>query len=205
LINFFTGTKPPPDPIADFIEEEAHGLIGTFDIAPQPQLAYSIPSKVTAGQVQTITIRGENMSSEDVTLSNAVITLYSGDDTVCLFRNGADEIDQIQLVEDTDPNKKNNGFTYVTPASTIAARLPIPARLGNTSAYYEYNLQVAGPPDTTTRLQQLVVKAGEYVESIWTATINKKGDSDDSSVSWIEIVENGLKDRCQVQFSLQRV
>ncbi|PLB43387.1 hypothetical protein P170DRAFT_481335 [Aspergillus steynii IBT 23096] len=77
--------------------------------------------------------------------------------------------------------------------------------LGTLSTYYEYDLKVAGPKATSTKLQELVVKAGGYVESIWTAKVNNKGDSDDSSVSWIEIVENGLNDRCQVQFALHRV
>ncbi|KAI9043209.1 uncharacterized protein KD926_004393 [Aspergillus affinis] len=207
LINFFMGTKPPPDPIADFIEEEAYGrLIDTFDTASSPQLSYTISDlKVTAGQVKTITIKGENKSSDDVTVSNAVITLYSGDDSACLFSNGADETENIQLVDDSDSNHDSDGYTYVTPADTTAAQFPTPGRLGNTSAYYGYDLQMAGPPATSTKLKELVVKACEYFESIWTAKINKKGDSDDSSVSGIEIVENGLKDRCQVQFALQRV
>ncbi|RAL15220.1 uncharacterized protein BO97DRAFT_463091 [Aspergillus homomorphus CBS 101889] len=206
LINFFTGTKPPPDPIADFIDDEAHHLISGFDTAPSPQLSYTLSdSTVSAGQVKTLTIKCENKSAGDVTLSNTVITLYSGDDDVCLFRNGADETDNIQLVDDTDPNKSSNGYSYVTPSSTAAAQLPTPARLGTTSTYYEYDLQVAGPPqDTSTKLQQLVVKAGEYIQSIWTAKINQRGDSDDDSVSWIEIVENSLTDRCQVAFMLKR-
>ncbi|PYH83541.1 hypothetical protein BO82DRAFT_400299 [Aspergillus uvarum CBS 121591] len=57
------------------------------------------------------------------------------------------------LSEDISCDKDNNGHTYVTPASTTAAQLPSPARLGSTSAYCEYDLQVAGPPDTTTKLQ----------------------------------------------------
>ncbi|KAG8409171.1 hypothetical protein J3459_017659 [Metarhizium acridum] len=163
LINLFMGTKPPPDPIADFIDDEAHALIDTFDTAPPPQLSYSVSdSEVSAGQVKSITIKGENKSSDDVTLSNSVITLYSGDDNVCLWRNGADDTDNIQLVADTDSSINSNGYTYVTPASTTAAHLPIPARLGTTSRYFEYDLQVAGPPqDTSTKLQQLVVKSGQ--------------------------------------------
>ncbi|KAH8433829.1 uncharacterized protein LDX57_011464 [Aspergillus melleus] len=206
FINLFTGSKQPPDPVSDFIDDEAHALIGTFDTAPSPQLSYTISDlKVAAGQVKTITIKGENKSSDNVTISNTVITLYSGDDSVCLFRNGADETENIQLVDDSDPNHDSSGYTYVTPADTTAAQLPIPARLGTTSAYYEYDLQVAGPRATSTKLKELVVRSGEYIQSVWTAKINNKGDSDDSSVSWIEIVENGLKDRCQVQFALQRV
>lgn len=135
-----------------------------------------------------------------------MITLYSGDDDVCLFRNGADDTDDIQLVSDTDSNKTSNGHTYVTPSSTTSAHLPTPSRLGNTSAYYEYNLEAAGPPkDTSTSLKQLVLKSGEYFQSIWTAKINSKGDNAESSTSWIEIVESGLKDRCAVQYALQRV
>ncbi|OAA47155.1 hypothetical protein NOR_02791 [Metarhizium rileyi] len=209
LINLFTGTKPPPDPIADFIKDEAHGLIHAFDDAPPPQLSWSPPGfKVSAGQVESITIRGENTSDDDVTLSNAVVTLYSGDDGVCLFRNGAADSsdDTIRLVPETDPHRQTNGYTYVTPQSVVAAQLPVPARLGTESTYYEYDLWIAGPPqETSTKLQQLVVKSGQFLESVWTARINSKGDSEDSSISWIEIVENGLKDRCQVQFSLHRV
>ncbi|PYI25874.1 hypothetical protein BP00DRAFT_451728 [Aspergillus indologenus CBS 114.80] len=180
VINFFTGTKPPPDPIANFIEDEAHGPIASFDTAPDPQLSYFISNaNATAGQGRTITTKLENKSSEDVAVSN-----------------------HYPLVEDTSFDKGSNGHTCVTPASTTAAQLASPARLGSTSAYYEYVFHAAGPPDTTTKLLQLVVKAGRYVESIWTGKVNAKGDSDNSSISWVEIVENGLKDRCQVQFPL---
>ncbi|KAG4032306.1 hypothetical protein MFRU_007g02140 [Monilinia fructicola] len=207
FINLFVKAQEPPDPISDFIDDVAHSLISTFDIAPRSQLNYSVStSSVNAGKVSTITITGKNESSSDVTISYTAITLYSGDDDVCLFRNGADGTDSIALALDNDPNKNDNGHTFVTPRSITTAQLPIPSRLGNTSAYYEYDLRAAGPPkDTSKSLGYLILKAGESFQSIWTAKINNKGDTKERSTSWIEIIEAGLKDSCQSQFVLQRI
>ncbi|KAL4786841.1 hypothetical protein BJX76DRAFT_354842 [Aspergillus varians] len=161
---------------------------------------------ISSGEVATITITGQNKSSDDVTISNTKITLYSGDDDVCLFRNGANGTATIQLVTDNDPKKSNDGYTYDTPNTTTAAQLPTPASLGGDTTYYEYGLEVAGlPQDTSSKLQQLVLKAGEAFNSVWTGEINDKGKSDDTSISWIDVVENGLYDRCHAQFSLLRV
>ncbi|KAJ8061184.1 hypothetical protein OCU04_010257 [Sclerotinia nivalis] len=207
FINLFVKAQPPPDPIADFIDDVGHELITSFDASPESQLKYSISaSDVTAGKVTTITITGKNESSGDVTISNAAITLYSGDDDVCLFRNGADETNEITLVLDTDANKNENGHTFVTPSKITAAKLPTPSRLGNTSIYYEYDLRAAGLlKETSSSLENLVLKAGESFQSIWTAKINNKGDDKEKSSSWVEIVENGLTDACQSQFVLHRI
>ncbi|KAI9644845.1 hypothetical protein NHQ30_006872 [Ciborinia camelliae] len=207
FINLFVKKQSPPDPIADFIKDKAHSLISTFDIAPQPQLTYTISaSQATAGEVKAITITGENKSSSDVTISHTTITLYSGDDGVCLFRNGADNTDKIVWVADTDPDKDKNGHTYVTPRSTAGSQLPNPSKLGTESNYYEYDLQAAGPPaETSSSLTNLVLKAGEAFQSIWTGKINNKGDDKEKSTSWIEVIEVGLKDTCQIEFVFLRV
>lgn len=206
FINLFVKAQPPPDPIANFIEDVGHELIDSFASSPESSLKYSISaSDVTAGQVTTITITGKNESSGEVTITNAAITLYSGDDDVCLFRNGADNTEKIILVPDTDADKNENGHTFVTPSKITSAQLPIPARLGNESIYYEYVLRAAGlPKESSTSLNNLILKAGESFQSIWTARINNRGDDKEKSTSWIEIVENGLTDACQSQFVLQR-
>ncbi|CAD6446573.1 7630552f-96ab-41cf-8523-f973691513a3 [Sclerotinia trifoliorum] len=206
FINLFIKAQPPPDPIANFIDDVGHELIASFDPSPESNLKYSISaSDVTAGQVTTITITGKNESSGEVTITNAAITLYSGDDDVCLFRNGADDTENIILVPDTDADKNENGHTFVTPSKITSAQLPIPARLGNESIYYEYDLRAAGlPKETSGSLNNLILQAGESFQSIWTARINNRGDDKEKSTSWIEIVENGLTDACQSQFVLQR-
>ncbi|KFG84691.1 hypothetical protein MANI_115552 [Metarhizium anisopliae] len=207
FINLFIGKQDPPDPIVDFVKDAGHSLIATFDAAPQPQLTYSISdAQVSAGKVSTVTTTGKNEGSDDVTLSHTDITLYSGDDNVCLFRNRADQTGNTMLVLDSDADKNKNGHTYVAPSSTNGAQLPTPSRLGNTSVYFEYNLKTAGPPsDTTSSLQNLILKAGESFQSTWTGMINNKGDDTERSTSWIEVVEVGLKDKCQSQFVLQRI
>lgn len=207
FINIFIGRQEPPDPIADFIDDVGHEVISTFETAPQPKLTYSISSSsASAGQVTTLTITGKNTSSSDVTISYAQITLYSGNDDVCLFRNGADDTANISLVLDTDAGKQENGHTYVTPSSVTNAQLPQPSRLGTESTYYEYNLQAAGPvAEASNGLKQLVVKAGESFQSVWTAKVNGRGDDSEKSTSWIEVVEAVLKDKCQTQFLFQRL
>ncbi|ESZ94054.1 hypothetical protein SBOR_5580 [Sclerotinia borealis F-4128] len=207
FINFFVKTQAPPDPIAEFIKNVAHGLISTFDVAPPSQLTYSVSAyEATAGDVTSITVTGKNQSSSDVTLSHTTITLYSGDDNVCLFRNGADGTPEIALALDTDTDKDDNGHTYVTSSTITAAQLPQPSKLGTESIYYQYDLQAAGPPkDTSSSLEYLVLKAGESFKSVWTALVNNRGDDDEKSTSWIEVVEVGLKDTCQSQFVLKRI
>jgi hypothetical protein len=102
FINFFVARQPPPDPIQDFIDDVGHALIKTFDTAPEPQLTYSISStSVSASEVTTLTIEGLNETQNDVTLSRTTITLYSGDDDVCLFGEGEDFI---KLIPDDDSN-----------------------------------------------------------------------------------------------------
>ncbi|KAI1757865.1 hypothetical protein F4782DRAFT_475448 [Xylaria castorea] len=207
FINLFVAKQDPPDPIRDFIDDVGHKVIRSFGAAPPALLQYSISGgKVNAGQVVTLSIKGENKSSDEVTLSYVAITLYSGDDDVCLFRNGADETANIQLVPDTDSNKDKNGYTYATPSDTVGSQLPAPAKLGSETDYYEYNLQVAGPPkETSSSLNTLVLKAGESFQSFWTAKVNSKGPDAERSLSWVEVVENGLVDRCQSHFSLSRI
>ncbi|EKV12208.1 Eukaryotic aspartyl protease family protein [Penicillium digitatum] len=204
FINLFVARQPPPDPIQEFIDKVGHALIKTFDQAPEPKLTYSISStSVSADSVNTLTIEGVNETKSDVTLSRTTITLYSGDDDVCLFRNGAD---YIQLVPDDDPNRETSGHTYVAPQKITAGQLPTPAKLGTTSNYYQYNLQAAGPPkENSTNLTSLILKHGEKLKSVWTAVANKIGDDKEKSTSWIEVIEAGLKDKTQHQFKITRV
>ncbi|KAJ5521182.1 hypothetical protein N7527_005297 [Penicillium freii] len=113
FINLFVARQPPPDPIQDFIDDFRYALIKTFDRVPKPQLIYSISStSVTANSVAVLTIEGLNETNSDVTLSRTTITLYSGDDDVCLFGHGAD---YIELVRDNDSHYTETGYTYITP------------------------------------------------------------------------------------------
>ncbi|KAI1435344.1 hypothetical protein GGR50DRAFT_687065 [Xylaria sp. CBS 124048] len=204
FISLFVARQEPPDPIQDFVDDVGHALIKNFDEAPDPQLQYSISqTQVQGGDTPVFQIEGVNNSSEDVTLSHVTITLYSGDDDVCLF---AETTDVIQLVKESDQNHDSVGYTYVTPSSVAAAQLPYPAKLGNTSNYYEYDLQVAGPPmEAATGLQALVLKQSDKFQSVWTAVINMPGDDAEKSTSWVEVVEVGLNDKTQQQFMLKRV
>ncbi|CAG8896706.1 unnamed protein product [Penicillium egyptiacum] len=204
FINLFVARQPPPDPIQDFIDDVGHSLIRTFDTAPDPQLTYSISStNVSENSVTTLRIEGLNETQSDVTLSRINITLYSGDDDVCLFGNGEDFI---KLVPDDDSNHDTSGYTYVTPQKVTAGQLPTPAKLGTTSNYYQYNLQAAGPPKkNSTTLTSLILKHGEKVKSVWTAVVNKTGEDKEKSTSWIEVIEAGLKDKSQHQFKITRV
>lgn len=207
FINLFIGRQEPPDPIRDFVHDVAHDLIAAFGKSPESQLDYTLhDDEVSAGRVTTITIEGANKSSDDVTLSHITIGLYSGNDNVCLFENGTGDSDTIQLVTDTDSNRDTNGYTYVAPSELSGGQLPTPARLGNTSIYYRYDLQAAGPPkESSTGLKTLILKQGESFKSVWTGTINKRGNDDEKSASWIELVEVGLTDKCQMQFMLRRI
>ncbi|PGH13745.1 hypothetical protein AJ79_03444 [Helicocarpus griseus UAMH5409] len=207
FINLFIGRQEPPDPIQDFIDDVAHSVIASFDKSPDPQLSYTLSKDdVIAGRVTTLTLEGVNKTEEDITISHATITLYSGDDYVCLFENRANETDPIKLVSETDVNHDENGYTYVGPSGLSVGELPTPARLGTTSGYYRYDLQAAGPPkEASTGLKAVILKKGEAFKSVWTAKVNKRGDDDEQSTSWIELVEALLKDKCQLQFMLNRV
>jgi hypothetical protein len=204
FVNFYSARQKPQDPIEDFIRDVAHKLIDAFDPSPEPELAYTIShTDVCAGKNMTITITGKNMSSKTVTLSHTRITLYTGDDDVCLFNSTEP---YIELVGDDEQDKDKDGHTYVTTSDLSGADLPTPAKLGNESKYYQYELKAAGPPqDFTTSLKNLVLEKGQMFKSVWTAGINKKGKDKDSSTSWIELVEVGLVDKCVEQFTLHRI
>ncbi|KAJ8133039.1 hypothetical protein O1611_g587 [Lasiodiplodia mahajangana] len=204
FISFFVAKQDPPDPIGDFLKSTGHKLVASFDKAPSTELSYTIStSNLTGGSVAIVTIEGTNTSSKTVVVSHATITLYSGDDDVCLFGAGAG----IALVQEHDQSHDKPDHIYITPSSVSAGQLPKPAKLGNTSSYYEYDLQVAGPPkgSTSTGLNNLSLKPSEAFKSVWTAVINKAGSTLEKSTSWIEVVEVGLKDKCQTQFMLQRL
>ncbi|KAI3320291.1 hypothetical protein HD806DRAFT_547485 [Xylariaceae sp. AK1471] len=204
FISFFVATQEPPDPIKDFLDDTGHTLVASFDKAPEPELLYNIStSQVTGGSVVTLAIEGTNTSSKTVMVSHATIMLYSGDDDVCLFGAGAG----IALVKETDQEHDKPDHTYVTPSSVSAGQLPTPAKLGNTSSYYEYDLQVAGPPkgdSASMGLKYLTLEPNEKFKSIWTAVVHRAGATLEKSTSWIEVVEVGLKDKCQMQFMLRR-
>ncbi|KAI1762240.1 hypothetical protein GGR53DRAFT_532802 [Hypoxylon sp. FL1150] len=204
FIGLFVAKQDPPDPIQDFINDVGLNLINTFDNAPEPQLSYSLSQNtVTGDNVAALHIEGVNKSSKEVTLSHTTITLYSGNDDVCLFANRSNTI---KLVPESDGNRDQPSYTYVTPSSLSAGQLPTPARLGTTSEYYEYDLQVAGPQnDALTSLKNLVLKPNEKFQSVWTAVVNSRRDDSEKSTSWIEVVEAGLVDKCQMQFMLRRV
>ncbi|KAJ5546864.1 hypothetical protein N7494_004449 [Penicillium frequentans] len=204
FVNFYSAQQEPPDPIADFVKDVGHALIATFDPSPEPQLTYSISkTDVRARESTSITITGVNNSPDKVTLSHTKITLYTGNDDVCLFRNTKP---YIQLVEDQNSDKGQDGYTYVTTHDISGAQLPEPAKLGNKSDYYQYDLKAAGPPQKfTTSLKNLILEKGQKFQSVWTALVNDKGKDSDSSTSWIEIAEVGLKDKCQQQFTLHRI
>lgn len=208
FINLFAKNQELPDPIGEFIRDRAHGLISGFDNAPTPQLRYSTPKlELAAGQVASIKITGTNESSTDGTVSHTDITIYSGDDEVSIFRSNAnDQKGNIKLASDVDPPRVEDGHIYVTPKENAVARLLELSRLGNTSKYFEYNLKTAGLTKTKSQaLGNLVLKLGAKFESVWTGMINKKGEASETSVSWMDVVEYGLKKKCQAECMLRRV
>ncbi|KAK5995103.1 hypothetical protein PT974_03497 [Cladobotryum mycophilum] len=176
FISFFVQThksKPPPDPIKEYVNNTGKPLISKFNDAPKPQLSYSISHrKVNPGQLTKIEIVAKNNSSKDVSLTNTRITLLSGDDNVCLFSAPGN----IELVSDAEPSRDRENRTYVTPDEIVDANLPQPSKIGTTSTYYQMDLRVAGPRvREESAMQALVLKPAQTIRSIWTARINKRG------------------------------
>ncbi|RDH19750.1 hypothetical protein M747DRAFT_331910 [Aspergillus niger ATCC 13496] len=142
LINLFVnlfGGSPPPDPVQEFIDHVAKGLVGGFENAPPPKLDYTIPSVIyESGEVTGITIKGENTTNDEISIPNARIVVNSGSDDVCLFST-----DDFELVEDTDTDKDSDKHLYVTPNSTAEGTLSSSV-LGDETEYHEFDLVVGG-------------------------------------------------------------
>ncbi|KAI2812118.1 hypothetical protein CBS115989_10777 [Aspergillus niger] len=180
LINLFVnlfGGSPPPDPVQEFIDHVAKGLVGGFENAPPPKLDYTIPSVIyESGEVTGITIKGENTTNDEISIPNARIVVNSGSDDVCLFST-----DDFELVEDTDTDKDSDKHLYVTPNSTAEGTLSSSV-LGDETEYHEFDLV-----------------AKESFTAVWTGRINKSGRS------VVEIIEKSDLDKCHVQYTVFRV
>ncbi|GKZ49349.1 hypothetical protein AbraIFM66951_001754 [Aspergillus brasiliensis] len=198
LINLFInlfGGSPPPDPVQEFIDHVAKGLVGGFENAPPPKLKYTIPSVIyQSGKVTGITIKGENTTSDEISIPNARIIVTSGSDDVCLFSTN-----DFELVEDTDTNKDSEGHLYVTPDSKAEGTLSSSV-LGEETEYHEFDLVVGGnKKDTENSLHKLILQAKESFTAVWTGKINKSGRS------VLEVIEKSDLDKCHVQYTLTRV
>ncbi|KAI3005469.1 hypothetical protein CBS147345_7540 [Aspergillus niger] len=198
LINLFVnlfGGSPPPDPVQEFIDHVAKGLVGGFENAPPPKLDYTIPSVIyESGEVTSITIKGENTTNDEISIPNARIVVNSGSDDVCLFST-----DDFELVEDTDTDKDSDKHLYVTPNSTAEGTLSSSV-LGDETEYHEFDLVVGGnKKDTENSLHKLILQAKESFTAVWTGRINKSGRS------VVEIIEKSDLDKCHVQYTVFRV
>lgn len=198
LINLFVnlfGGSPPPDPVQEFIDHVAKGLVGGFEKAPPPKLDYTIPSVTyESGKVTGITIKGENTTGDEISIPNARIIVTSGSDDVCLFSTN-----EFELVEDTDSDKDSDGHLYVTPNSKAEGTLSSSV-LGDETEYHEYDLVVGGnKKDTENSLHKLILQAKESFTAVWTGKINKSGRS------LVEIIEKSDLDKCHVQYTVLRI
>ncbi|PYH66584.1 uncharacterized protein BO88DRAFT_468977 [Aspergillus vadensis CBS 113365] len=198
LINLFVnlfGGSPPPDPVQEFIDHVAKGLVGGFEKAPPPKLDYTIPSVTyESGKVTGITIKGENTTGDEISIPNARIIVTSGSDDVCLFSTN-----EFELVEDTDSDKDSDGHLYVTPNSKAEGTLSSSV-LGDETEYHEYDLVVGGnKKDTENSLHKLILRAKESFTAVWTGKINKSGRS------LVEIIEKSDLDKCHVQYTVLRI
>ncbi|RAL04454.1 uncharacterized protein BO80DRAFT_485021 [Aspergillus ibericus CBS 121593] len=197
LINVFVnlfGGSPPRDPVQEFVDNIAKGLIGGFDTAPPPKLEYTISNIVfDSGKVEGVSIKGENTTKEEISIPNARITVNSGDDEVCLFST-----DEFNLVEDTDPAKDSDGHVYVTPGSKAEGTLSRSV-LGSETEYHETDLVVGGnKKDTENSLHKLVLQSKEAFTAVWTGKINQSG------WSIVEVIEKSDLDKSHVQFTVLR-
>ncbi|KAI0976249.1 hypothetical protein F4678DRAFT_456572 [Xylaria arbuscula] len=200
IVGFFVNlyrADTPTDPVENYIKYKGRPLLALFNDSPEPQLDYTIShTRVAPGKVTSIEITAMNKSKKDVSITNTRISLLSGDDDTCLFAAG----DKIVLVPDDDPSRDTENRTYVAPDKTADANLQPPSKLGTTSAYYQYDLRLAGPKKAgEDALQALVLKPAERIRSVWKATINTQGP--DSRVSIVELFEN---DKSHVEFKLVR-
>ncbi|KZF22467.1 hypothetical protein L228DRAFT_268931 [Xylona heveae TC161] len=204
LMNLFMG-DPPEDPIEKYIENTGKPLIDSFDSAPDPKLTYTLsPQQILSKHLTSIRVTATNNSADQVSFPFLTITLLGGGDLACLFKHDIDAV--IELVSDTDGSKDHEGHTYVTPASTVGATLPTPSKIGTKSIYYQYDLRVAGPKNEgENSLSALVLDPGQSFSSVWTGYINDRGNDNDSSWSYIDIVESTTLDKTNKQISILRM
>ncbi|KAF5860821.1 hypothetical protein ETB97_001041 [Aspergillus alliaceus] len=150
-------------------------FLDNFDPAPDPQLTYArSPSQIAANNLTSIWITATNDSANQVSIPFITITLLGGGDPLCLFKHDID--DTITLASDTDGSKDTARRTRITPASTAEAGLPTPSK----------------------------ISPGQSFSSVWTGYINDRGDDDDSSWNYIDIVVSTETDKTNKVFYILR-
>lgn len=198
FLNLYAST-PPPDPVGDFVRDYAKPLIQQWDNAPLPKLSYTFtPSslRVGAGTATAITIEGKNDTSQEVNVTEASVTITSGDDEGCLYTN-----ETFELLKDTDPIKDQPGKTYVSPGAKIEGLLS-ESKIGSTNDFFQFDLRVRGTTSEENPLRQIVLKPGESFRSLWKGIVNAVGRN--SSESSVDIVETFAGDRSNILYYITR-
>ncbi|KAE8385782.1 hypothetical protein BDV23DRAFT_187935 [Aspergillus alliaceus] len=155
-----------------------------FDPAPDPQLTYArSPSQIAANNLTSIWITATNDSANQVSIPFITITLLGGGDPLCLFKHDID--DTITLASDTDGSKDTARRTF--PFTTNMVN-----ELRGTKKRGENSLSI------------LALGPGQSFSSVWTGYINDRGDDDDSSWNYIDIVVSTEADKTNKVFYILR-
>ncbi|KAI9926798.1 hypothetical protein MW887_003894 [Aspergillus wentii] len=196
ILGFFLNTQAqhtPPDPVKVYIKNEVKSLVKNWVDAPKNRLTYDVqPQSIGSGKQSALNINVTNKTSSEVTLHNSSVTITSGTDEVCLFKEQT-----IELVKSTDPKKDAPGHVYLN-AATVGGSLS-KTDLGTTSEYHKYTLDIFGPEKKEEKsFENLVLKPNQTFTAKWSGTVNKAG------YCLVDIVERWVKDNAHSQVPITR-
>ncbi|KAL2751802.1 hypothetical protein ACRALDRAFT_1073126 [Sodiomyces alcalophilus JCM 7366] len=175
FVNMYTA-EPAPDPVGDFIKNVAADLIKDWEEPPSPKLTYDFTTKGSKDGQGTITVSGENKSSEEVRVAYTQMSIYAGHGEKCLF---SDESFHLSTDEDAD----KGGTLTVSPQDSVSPTLS-PSLLRETpTKYWVYNLSLKGKRDEKENwMGNIILGKGKSISAAWAGKLQ--------SSSTIEIVES---------------
>ena len=176
-------TVPPPDPVGKFIDQVVGPLTRNWQKSPEPQLSYAYSKRGGSKEAGTVTISGENKTSETVAVLYSQMSVYAGQGDKCLF---SDESFHLS----TDKEAKGGGTVSIAPVDLIRPTLaPTLMQEQKPGKYWVHNLSLKGKPDEKTNpMGSIFLKKGKKFSAAWTGKLKSK-----SKVDIIEVFTNGDK------------
>ncbi|KAJ3529746.1 hypothetical protein NM208_g9620 [Fusarium decemcellulare] len=176
-------SQPAPSPVDDFINQVVGPLTKDWAEAPEPKLSYDYSKKGGSGEDGSVTVSGENKTSETVAVLYSQMSVYAGHTDRCLFSD-----DSFHL--STDKEAKDGGTVSIAPDDFIRPKLaPTLLQEKKPDKYWVHSLSLKGKSDKKTNpMGSIILEKGKKFSAAWTGKLRSK-----SKIDIIEVFTNGDK------------
>ncbi|KAK2605937.1 hypothetical protein QQS21_003663 [Conoideocrella luteorostrata] len=176
-------TEPATSPVDDFISNVVGTLTADWADPPDPKLSYYYSKKGGSSEAGTVTVSGENKTSETVAVLYSQMSVYVGHTDTCLFSD-----DSFHL--STDKEAKDGGAVSIAPENLIRPTLVSSLmQEKEPNKYWVYNLSLKGKSDEKTNpMGSIILEKGKKLSAAWAGKLKSK-----SKIDIIEVFTNGDK------------